>query len=82
MKEVNKPVEKSTNIQQAIHRLEGLENKDSFSVEEAANLTLRSPIAIRQAVRRGELKGVIVDHHVICIPRQSLLKWPQTRPKN
>jgi hypothetical protein len=82
MEEVDKSFENNTTIQRAIHRLyDGLENKETFTVEEAASLTLRSPIAIRQAVRRGELKGLIIDHHVICISRQSLLEWLQTRPK-
>ena len=82
MEDRNEPVTNSTTIQTAIHQLyEGLENKEYFSVEEAACLVLKSPVAIRQAVRRGELKGLILDHHVICIPRESLLEWLQTRPR-
>jgi hypothetical protein len=81
--EADKPIDNYTATQRAIHRLyDGLEHKEKFTVEEAASLTLRSPIAIRQAVRRGELKGVIINHRVNCIPRQSLLEWLQTRPKN
>ncbi len=82
MQEVPEQNETSTDIQQAVHRLyESLENKESFTVEEAASLVLRRPLAVRQAVRRGELKGLIVDHHLICIPRQSLLDRLQTRPR-
>ncbi len=63
----------------AIHlAYEGLENKESFTVQEAANLLLTSPIAVRQAVRRGDLKGRIVNHRVICISRQALLNWLRT----
>lgn len=82
MEDTPEPIKTNSDLQQAIHRLyEGLENKDFFTVEEASSLTLRSPTAIRQAAQRGELKGLIVDHHVICIPRQALLEWLQTRPK-
>ncbi len=43
---------------QALHRAyEALESKETFTVQEAANFLLRSPISIRQAVRRGELHG-------------------------
>lgn len=60
----------------AIHlAYQGLENKESFTVEEAACLLLTSPIVVRQAVRRGDLKGQIVNHRVICISRQALLDW-------
>ncbi len=60
----------------AIHlAFEGLENKESFTVEEAACLLVTTPIAVRQAVRRGALKGQIVNHRVICISRQAILDW-------
>jgi putative heme iron utilization protein len=60
----------------AIHRaFEGLENKETFTVQEAANLLLASPIAIRQAVRRGDMKGLIINHRVIWISREALLDW-------
>jgi len=66
---------------QAVHRaFEGLEKKEFYTVEEAANLLMRNPISVKQAVRRGELHGVIVDHKVICISREALLEWLRTRP--
>ena len=66
----------SAERQLAIHlAYEGLENKESFTVEEAACLLVTTPIAVRQAVRRGDLKGQIVNHRVICISRQALLDW-------
>ena len=69
-------------MRQAIHRaFEGLEKKDFYTVEEAANILLRSPVSVKQAVRRGELKGLILDHQVICISREALLEWLRTRPK-
>ena len=67
---------------EALRRVyEGLENKEYFTVEEAACLLLRSPMSVKQAVRRGELHGVIVDHRVICISREAILEWLRTRPR-
>ena len=60
----------------AIHKaFEGLEHKETFTVQETANLLLMSTIAVRQAVRRGDLKGTIINHRVICISRQALIDW-------
>jgi len=76
-----KPANLSNEQREALHRAyKDLEKKESFTVQEAANLLLRSPIAIRQAVRRGELRGTIVDHQVICISRDAILDFLRTRP--
>lgn len=82
MKENQEVNNNSDEMRQAIHRaFEGLENKEFYTVEEAACILVRSPMSVKQAVRRGELHGLIVDHQVICISREAILDWLHTRPR-
>lgn len=63
-----------------IHRsYETLATKQRYTPKEAAEFTFTSPYLIRSAVRRGELKGTIVDHRVMSISREALMDWMRHR---
>jgi hypothetical protein len=52
---------------------------EHFSVEELADVLDVSPSVIRSAVRRGDLKGFIVDHHIVDIMRADAIDWLKRR---
>jgi cytidylate kinase len=59
-----------------IHRsYETLATRESYTPQEAAELTLTSPALIRAAAWRGELKAIIINHKVLTISREALLDW-------
>jgi cytidylate kinase len=58
---------------------ETLATKQNYTPKEAAEFTFTSPYLIRSAVRRGELKGTIVDHRVMSISREALMDWMSRR---
>lgn len=53
--------------------------REHFSPEELAELLGIGVEVIRHAVRRGELKAFIVEHHIIDITRSDALKWLHAR---
>lgn len=59
--------------------MEELMMKPSLSVEEVCQLYGFSPYLVRQAVRHGELRGTIVDHHIHGIRRDDLIMWLKER---
>jgi cytidylate kinase len=52
-----------------------LNAKSTYTVNEAAELLLIDPDLIRQAVYRGELSGIVVEHNVLRVSREALLEW-------
>lgn len=52
---------------------------DHYTVEEAAYLLGMDPKAINQAAHRHELAATCVDHHVISLRREDLIRWLRSR---
>jgi len=52
---------------------------EHFTVEELADVLDVSPSVIRSAVRRGELRGFTVDHHIVDIMRPDVIEWLRRR---
>lgn len=67
-------------IPERISVLESLSH-DHYTSEELAELLSVSPTVIREAVRRGDLKGFIVGHRVIDIRRTDAIAWLKQRMK-
>lgn len=53
--------------------------KGWYTVAEICELFRFSPIVVRMAARHGELRAVIIDHHVYGVRRTDLLAWLQQR---
>ncbi len=59
-----------------IHRsYDRLMNQESYSFKEAADLLLISPETLRQAVQRGELKGIVANYNTGSVSREALVEW-------
>lgn len=54
-------------------------NREHFTAEELAELLGVSPSVVREAVRRGDLDGFIVDHRIIDIRRSDAVAWLKRR---
>ena len=46
-----------------------------YTPEDLAELLGTSPYQIRHAVRTGELPAITVDHHVLSIRREDVVRW-------
>jgi len=68
----------SARIPEHLSVLESL-SRDHFTAEELANVLGVSTTVVREAVRRGELKGYIVDHRIVDIPRREAILWLKKR---
>jgi excisionase family DNA binding protein len=55
--------------------IEELLRRDHYTPEELAELVGMSAHQIRHAVRAGELRGFTVDHHVLAIRREDVVRW-------
>jgi hypothetical protein len=69
----------SRSIQSNASDIDELMHRDWFTPEELAELLDMSAFSIRHAVREGSLEGAVVDHHIISIRRDDVLKWLQNR---
>ena len=58
---------------------EVLLRKDHYTPEELADLLGMTVYRIRGAARTGELHAGVVDHHVLCISREDVLRWLEDR---
>lgn len=56
-------------------QIEELLHHDHYTVEEAAYLLGMDPKVINQAAHRHELNAIFVDHHVIHVRRDDLVRW-------
>lgn len=65
-------------IPEHLSTLESLSH-EHFTSEELAELLGVSQAVVREAVRRGELNGYIVDHHVVDIRRKDAIAWLKKR---
>lgn len=65
---------------QYLSKLESL-NQNHFTTGELADLLGVSPSVIIQAVRRSELNGYTVDHHIVDITREDALAWLRERAR-
>jgi hypothetical protein len=54
-------------------------HKRWFTVAEICELFRFSPIVVRMAARHGELRAIIIDHHVYGARRENLLAWLKER---
>ncbi|HWV23069.1 MAG TPA: helix-turn-helix domain-containing protein [Thermomicrobiales bacterium] len=54
-------------------------NRDHFTAEELADVLGVSTSVVREAVRRGELNGYIVEHRIVDIPRTAAIAWLKQR---
>lgn len=59
--------------------LDDLLHDNHYSAEELADLLEVSVDYIRHEVRRGQLKGYVVDHQVLDIRREDVIDWFHTR---
>lgn len=59
--------------------IEELLHKDHYTPEELARLLDMDRHQIEQAVFRGELKAVMVEHHIHSITRAAALDWLRER---
>lgn len=57
------------------HTPDELMHQHYFTPEELGELLELSPYFIREEVRRGRLKAVVVDHQVFYIHRDAVLAW-------
>jgi cytidylate kinase len=48
---------------------------ESYTVKEAGELLMIDPDLIREAIYRGEMHGVTIDHNLMRVSRESLLSW-------
>lgn len=55
--------------------LEDLLHQDHYTPEELAVLLDMDVNAIRAAVFNHRLKAFVVDHHIMCIRRDDVLRW-------
>ena len=55
-------------------------HKDFYTPAELAELLDLDVNQIRDAVFMGDLKGVIVDHEIIGIPREAVIQWLERGP--
>ncbi|HEY8446227.1 MAG TPA: helix-turn-helix domain-containing protein [Thermomicrobiales bacterium] len=63
-------------IQARIGRtLEDLLHQDHYTPEELAALLDMDVNAIRAEIFHRHLKAFIVDHHIMCIRREDVLRW-------
>jgi hypothetical protein len=58
---------------------EELIHKERLTVEEVCELFRFLPELVREAVWRGELRAIAVDHHIYYIRRDALLDWLRAR---
>lgn len=65
-------------IPEHISMLESLTHQH-FTAEELAHLLGVSDAVVREAVRRGDLKGYIVDHRIVDIRRSDAITWLRKR---
>ncbi len=61
------------------NRLLELLHRDHYSPEELAQVLGMDVHVILHEAQRGELKAYIVDHHVLDIRREDVLRWLQNR---
>lgn len=54
-------------------------NREHFTPEELADVLGVSPTVIREAVRRGDLDGFIVEHRIVDIRRSDAVAWLRKR---
>lgn len=52
---------------------------DHYTVEEAAYLLGMDPSVLNQAAHRHELLATFVQHHVVNLRRDDLLRWLESR---
>ena len=55
--------------------IEELLRNDHYTPEELAELAGMSAHQVRHAVRVGELQGFTVDHHVLAVRREDVVRW-------
>ena len=58
---------------------EKLLRKDHYSPEELADLLGMTRYHVRHAARSGELPAILIDHHIIAIRREDVLRWLEAR---
>jgi transcriptional regulator with GAF, ATPase, and Fis domain len=54
-------------------------HQDHYTVEEAAFLLGMDPNVISQAAHRHELMATFVEHRVVSLHRDDLIRWLETR---
>jgi hypothetical protein len=55
--------------------IEELLHRDRYTPEELAELLGMSAYRIRHAVREGDLQAFTVDHHVLGVRREDVIRW-------
>jgi excisionase family DNA binding protein len=65
--------------QHADHEFDRLLHQECYTPAEAAELLSLSAHLVRHAARAGELDAFVVDHHVLTIHRDALLRWLEQR---
>lgn len=59
--------------------IEALLHHDHYTVDEAAYILGMNPDVLRQAAQRHELKAYFVNHAIVDIHRDDLVRWLESR---